>query len=718
MARLTIILTLLVMEQTHARDIETYFLNKNYDFKNPLCKTCPDIECLYTEGSFDFSSELTICFRSRPVSYVDTWHVGGLVMSFGTMAQDWAKLEEGFYYGVWKTGPWIGIKSPGSDNIAYLSGGAGYPYNLMVWRHTCFSLSRTTGRFRLVENGEKVWDKTTPEVVEWMKNLKLSAKVLTLGCLYRTVGTMKMSMFGSVTDAQVFNRGLKDEEMESITSCKENINGDIISWEANDWSLRSPFNTTEVEVLDFEKDICHQPEQGMILVPHKLSFQDSIHACARLSGEIASYVNKEEHNQITHFLSLTNHMNIGACSSHVDEKGLRKNIKVYIGGTDEAEEGVWETLYTNQRIEYLPWGPNRPYNNGDQYNCLMLQSHMQSTGDPHYDIESTIVNDEECALRFCPVCRINKQVRKMKVRGLCPESLFNIDYIFTIAEEGTLLYQGDHTSVIFYDPGISVWRWYDRKDNQSQATSSSSEGSMLLGVHTFDFSTVKDDICTANTESRLLRVKLTSCNRGEFTCSDGQCVDMEERCNQISNCRDESDEDDCKMLVMKDNYNKKIAPFGFNYQEQRIIPAVVNISIAVMDMLSIQEVNLVFVLKFRLLMEWYDYRLKYHNLKKQRSANLLTREEIDNLWIPFVVFGNTENNEATTGGHNTEVTITREGNFKESPESTMEEINIFTGVDNRITFQQAYSKSFKCEYQLQLYPFDTQVQLKILHFLL
>ena len=40
----------------------------------------------------------------------------------------------------------------------------------------------------------------------------------------------------------------------------------------------------------------------------------------------------------------------------------------------------------------------------------------------------------------------------------------------------------------------------------------------------------------------------------------------------------------------------------------------------------------------------------------------------------------------------------------------MEEINIFEGEFNRITFEQVYTKTFKCTYQLQLYPFDTQVR--------
>ena len=47
----------------HLKDIKTYFLNKNYDFKNPLCQTCPDIECLFTEGNYNFPEQTTICAR-------------------------------------------------------------------------------------------------------------------------------------------------------------------------------------------------------------------------------------------------------------------------------------------------------------------------------------------------------------------------------------------------------------------------------------------------------------------------------------------------------------------------------------------------------------------------------------------------------------------------------------------------------------------------------
>ena len=184
---------------------------------------------------------------------------------------------------------------------------------------------------------------------------------------------------------------------------------------------------------------------------------------------------------------------------------------------------------------------------------------------------------------------------------------------------------------------------------------------------------------------------------------------MEQRCrDQVSNCLGpESDENDCVTVVVKDNYNN--APFTFNKESNTIIPVNVDISVDVIDVLRIVEVEQEFELKLSLIMEWYDSRITYHNLKESRSANVPTTEEVQKLWLPFVIFDNTKQNEATILDRNTKITFTREGNFTPADELETHEINIFLGSENRITFQQVYSKYFKCEYLLQLYPFDTQV---------
>ena len=76
-------------------------------------------------------------------------------------------------------------------------------------------------------------------------------------------------------------------------------------------------------------------------------------------------------------------------------------------------------------------------------------------------------------------------------------------------------------------------------------------------------------------------------------------------------------------MVMKENYNKKISPFVFDYESRTVIPVNVNISMAVMDIVSISEIDLEYVLKFRFLMIWYDYRCGDIDLLVQLSQLIL-----------------------------------------------------------------------------------------------
>ena len=75
---------------------------------------------------------------------------------------------------------------------------------------------------------------------------------------------------------------------------------------------------------------------------------------------------------------------------------------------------------------------------------------------------------------------------------------------------------------------------------------------MLLGVNKFDFSKVKDDPCTSALSSKIVDIKVSACDSGQFTCDDGQCVSSDERCNQISNCR--YDLIICGVLVLSSSF--------------------------------------------------------------------------------------------------------------------------------------------------------------------
>ena len=89
-------------------------------------------------------------------------------------------------------------------------------------------------------------------------------------------------------------------------------------------------------------------------------------------------------------------------------------------------------------------------------------------------------------------------------------------------------------------------------------------------------------------------------------------------------------------------------------------------------------------------------------------ANALSLEEKGSIWLPILVFTNTDRNEVSSADRESEVTVTREAEFVRSAPDVVEEINVFSGRSNRLTYERIYTKTFRCDFQLQLYPFDQQ----------
>ena len=107
--------------------------------------------------------------------------------------------------------------------------------------------------------------------------------------------------------------------------------------------------------------------------------------------------------------------------------------------------------------------------------------------------------------------------------------------------------------------------------------------------------------------------------------------------------------------------------------------------------------------------------MTYRNLKYQTSLNALTDEDIKTIWLPIIVYDNTDQKEVTrlgeygNGEWATSVTVSREGNFTRAYIDEVDEAEIFKGAENRLTMNQTYTWEFQCKYKLQRYPFDTQV---------
>ena len=633
---------------SHGQDIETYFVNKKFHLETTIPNESPEIECPVTEGKFPFPTEITLCFRSRPFFYIHHARTGfswRTVITFGRMKG--TKFEEGILFGVYYGGPWVGLKIPGTESIMWLFGGdalARFPFQ--VWRHTCISFNRETGRMRLVENGELWRDETTVETVEAMKKVSRNATIFTLGCMYWNQVNKYMSMFGSVTDAHVFGRALSDEEMIGWTSCSLPIEGDIISYKKAKWILRSPYNTTVKEVMDLKKDICISHNKSLVLVPQKLTFFEGLHQCSKLSGRLADYTEKMGFDKITRHISRRGNSNSDHCSAPLADVG--RMVEVFLAVSDQREETKWRTWEGDKQVNHLPWAPNRPTKNGEANNCMLLKVSLEETEQPNLGVvpKKTDVIDESCFSFLCPLCVIDKPSMVFLLRGLCLATKFSKRFTFELTDEGKVRYMGDTTSMMYYDANMLSWILEDRREFSAKAKSTALEASHLIGSQEFDFSGVPNDECTSGGVKKIVRVKLTSCQDGQFTCSDGQCVKMDQRCDQIVQCRDESDEEDCRLLALKTSYNKKVPPI-ITVNASTFSPVMVKVSTVLLKVVAIVEIENKIDFQFTIVMQWKENRAKFNNLKQDTSLNALTDEEIYSLWLPKIIYDNTDQKEMT-----------------------------------------------------------------------
>ena len=105
-------------------------------------------------------------------------------------------------------------------------------------------------------------------------------------------------------------------------------------------------------------------------------------------------------------------------------------------------------------------------------------------------------------------------------------------------------------------------------------------------------------------------------------------ISMNERCDQIIQCQDESDEDNCALLVFKQSYNKLVPPISFNPVDNSIIPVSIKVSTSLRNVLEISEFFHTIDLKLAISLEWYDNRVLYHNLKMKEVLNVLSDYEV------------------------------------------------------------------------------------------
>ena len=92
-----------------------------------------------------------------------------------------------------------------------------------------------------------------------------------------------------------------------------------------------------------------------------------------------------------------------------------------------------------------------------------------------------------------------------------------------------------------FDEDLSLWKATHSEHKDFLATSNAEESSLLLGRQKWTIHNDSKSCSLAPTYTTVL--KMTGCSTEEFTCDDGSCVPMADRCNKKRECDNDDDGD-------------------------------------------------------------------------------------------------------------------------------------------------------------------------------
>ena len=513
----------------------------------------------------------------------------------------------------------------------------------------------------VVVNGQQLEDKAFPIPVGALPtptNLagKLALFKMHIGFFYQAKHR--------VSNLNIFSRKMSLSEMASRTAgddCRK-ANGDYLAWESSNWTLHGEARYDDVA----EDHLCRRGSRIQVFTAPVAGMEQCQNICEKINkGTVASG-------------GTLNEMQEGFDRIN---KVLTKDGKPTVAGKIAAatwfpirqtENGSWVDLYTDRPKNELKWATGQP----TAAPCAVWV--IPYDGLLSYPCSA----DPKNSPLYCP-CQF-PVTPKLRFRGLCPDS--HIDQVFIPRNDpvtGYLYFYGNRKTTATFDG--EKWEMLTAFFNTSASTGAAPE-SFILGKHSWRIS--GDSEKCHSGKPYTMKLKLTGCLDEDFTCDDGQCIKMVERCNQVPDCRDESDENGCQLIVFKNNYNKNIPPIG-RTAGGGSVPAEVKISINLMKVVEIEERDHSIHLQFEINLQWREDRVKYQNLKDEVSLNALSERDIRTLWLPRIEYANTDQKDTTRLGMEwewvTQVSVLKEGDFTRSGLQEVDEAEIFKGDQNTLT---------------------------------
>jgi hypothetical protein len=124
---------------------------------------------------------------------------------------------------------------------------------------------------------------------------------------------------------------------------------------------------------------------------------------------------------------------------------------------------------------------------------------------------------------------------------------------------------------------------------------------------------------------------------------------------------------------------------------------------------NFDEINMKFIAKFSLQLQWYDWRVTFYNLKGfQDNFNYIGGFDLYSLWLPRLIFANSVTDAFLKFDGLSSVISKKKGPSTFNSAEEIQENEIFDGDSNPLVYNRTYELELECNFKLEKYPFDYQ----------
>ena len=356
----------------------------------------------------------------------------------------------------------------------------------------------------------------------------------------------------------------------------------------------------------------------------------------------------------------------------------------------------WQDTNTGKEMKEIRWSTNFPLDYNTR-NCVYFRKAQQA------------FMNARCSIDLYHYCHFSQRVQ-FGLHGTCKDSIIDNNYTIYVDEEtDEIHWKGFGKTDILRNNSSGQWEIkdvYEPYKVLAITVQNAAENEFYpLGVHTWK---LFSDSCKEIGNTTMVKFLFSNCDQTQFSCSDGSCIPLERRCDLFPDCEDKTDEVDCRVLSnAADTY--KGYEVNFPTLPEKGEQLNLSIYVNVTQIVDIKDLDLRFIAKLTIEIEWFDVQVHWINLKERARRNFLNEDEKLKIWIPKINFGNSENIDPFLADKSAVVYVKRISNGSSSI-YTGEKKRAFyyDGKDNPLTYKRSFQNSFFCDFNYKWFPFDTQ----------